>query len=159
MNLKLTDKSQDLLIKAAVFVILYLIFAKPVFNWLGITKSKNDRIREKEISSNDSPFMGDFYKKRNVTFSAARKPFIIDAGLNIHKAMGVFSDDEDLIIKSFKQLKTQAEVSKVAEAIEVATKKDLLTWLMKGQDIMPQNGISDYDLGIVISYVKNLKVK
>lgn len=165
MSLKISEKSQDLLIKAGLIAIAYIVIAKPIFNKLGITKSKADRIREKELGNPDSPFKTDFWKRyfRNPSkptaklFNVARYTQIFNNVKLLYDAFGYWTDDEEAVAAIMYDLKTKAEVSIFSNIFQNEYKKDLLTYLAQGKDLMPQNGLGDYDLGIIMKYVASLK--
>lgn len=166
MNVKISEKSQDFLIKISVFIILYLIFAKPVFNWLGITKSQADRQRKKVFQDPDTPFKGKlvtmYYKmpgnSKTKTFTGARSNELAAITMKIYNCFGTWGDNENGCAAAFYELKTKCEVSYVAYLFENYIGKDLLSYLQHGKDILPQNGLSDYDVSIIINYVNNLKL-
>lgn len=162
--IKISEKSQDLLIKISVVIIIYLIFAKPVFNFLGITKSNADRIRNRELENANSPFKTTYWQKyyqypgkttgKKLTqqrFNEMAKNIII-----LYNAFGYFTDNEDEITGVFYNLKSKSEVSIFSYMFENSYKKDLLTYLGKGKDLMPQNGLGDDDISIIIKYVNSL---
>lgn len=167
-TIKISEKSQDLIIKVIVIILLYVIFAKPIFNKLGITKSNADRIRDREIEKEDSPFKMSYWKKYfksnppvsgggNRTVSTAEEKRLKGVAFNIYTAFGLLTDDEAKVVGAFYSLKTKSAVSMVALYFYQLTKgKDLLTYLGKGQDTLPQNGLSDDDLSIIINYVNKL---
>jgi len=164
--MKVSEKSQDLLIKAGLFVVAYLVIAKPVFNFLGITKSKGDRIRAKELSDPNSPFKMEYWKRyykypgkipyTGKTLSGTRKKELEAAVKKLYDAFGYLTDDEDIISAVIYSLKTKSEVSIFATYFYIAYKKDLLTYLSNGKDLMPQNGLGDYELNIILTYVDAL---
>lgn len=161
---KISEKSQDLLIKVALIVILYLVFAKPVFNFLGITKSKGDRIRDKNLSNPDSPFKTEFWKRyyqyagktTGKKLLQSRSTALHAAAKQIYDAFGYWTDDEAAISSAIYTCKSKSEVSILAFYFETTYKVDLLTYLAHGKDLMPQNGLGDYELNIIINYVNAL---
>lgn len=165
MKVNLSQKSQDMITMVIIFVFIYLIFAKPIFNWLGITKSKGDRIRLKELSDPDSPFKTNYWRKyyqsqsnpRGKKLTSQRVTELHNDAKQIYDAFGVFKDDEDKISSAFFDLKSKAEVSIMSYYFENSYKKDLLTYLANGKDLMPQNGLGDYELNIILDYVSSLK--
>jgi len=173
MKLNISDKTQDLFFKLLLFVVAYLIFAKPVLNYLGITKSKGDRILEREDSDPDSPFKTTYWQKylflpaqlggraisggKMITADVADR--CVKAAKNIFEAMGFFTDDEAKITAAFASLKSQAEVSLCSWYFAKNTNIDLLKYLQSGQDVMPQNGLGDYDVLTIIKFAKSLPKK
>jgi len=166
MKIHVSDKTQDLIVKISVFIILYLVFAKPIFNWLGITKSKGDRIRDKELSNPESPFKTTYWKRyyqypgktTGKVLSSKRSAELKEDAKKIYQAFGYFTDDEADISGAFYDCKSKAEVSIMSYYFTQGSgQADLLTYLAHGKDLMPQNGLGDYDLQIIISYVDSLK--
>lgn len=164
MKINISEKSQDLLVKFVLVIILYLVFAKPVFDYLGITKSKGDRIRAKQLSDPNSCFKTEFWKKyyqhANKTtgkkLSLALSQQLQSIAKEIYEAFGYWTDDESKISGAIYRLKTKAEVSIMASYFQNAYHVDLLTYLSNGKDTMPQNGLGDYELQIIINYVDKL---
>lgn len=166
MKVNLSQSTQDLIVKMVLFVLFYFIFAKPVFNFLGITKSKGDRIRDKELSDPNSPFKTDYWRKYYKTaggsgsgkvLTVARSNQLKADAKQIYDAFGIFTDDEDKISSAIYDCKTKAEVSIMSYYFTAQYKKDLLTYLANGKDLMPQNGLGDYELNIILTYVDSLK--
>ena len=173
MKIHFSEKNQDLLFKLALFLVAYLIFAKPVLNWLGITKSKGDKILNNEDTNPDSPFKTTLWQKylflpaqlggRAISGGKMITADIADrcakAAKNIFQAMGYFTDDEAAITAAFSSLKSQAEISLCSWYFTKNTNLDLLQYLTKGQDVMPQNGLGDYDILTIIKFAKSLPKK
>lgn len=171
--MKISEKTQDLIFKLGLFIVAYLIFAKPVLNYLGITKSKGDRILNNEDSNPDSPFKTTFWQKylflpaqlggRAISGGKMITADIADrcakAAQNIFGAMGYFTDDEAAITAAFGSLKSQSEVSLCSWYFTKNTNIDLLKYLQSGQDVMPQNGLGDYDILTIIKFAKSLPKK
>lgn len=161
---KISEKSTDLIIKLSLIVVAYFLFAKPILNFLGITKSGKDRQRQKELENPDSPFKITYWQKFNpnayspagVKLTQQRKKELLQVAMQIYNAFGYFYDEEAEVAAAFYRLKTKAEVSIVAFIFQDNYKKDLLSYLGDGKGYMPQNGLSDYDISIIINYVNKL---
>lgn len=167
MSIKVSEKSQDLIIKIGLYVALYLLFAKPVLNYLGITKSRGDKIINDVLTNPNSALKPSYWQQFNpnayppagVKISTARKNQLQFAAKEIYEAMGYFTDDEEKIQSAFLSLKTKSEVSLMSYFFTQAYQKDLVAYLVNGKGSMPQNGLGDYDLQTIISFVSRLPEK
>lgn len=171
--IKLNSSSQNLLFKVVLIVIVYLIFGKPILNKLGITKSKSDRIRAEEEQDNNSPFKTALWRKylfispalggvpfpggKQITAEAANR--CIKSAQQIFEGFGYMTDDEAKIKGAFNMIKTQAECSLMSWYFLDKYSVDLLDYLANGKDVMPQNGLGDYDVLKIISQIKSLPLK
>ena len=165
--MKLTDKQTDIVLKVAIVFILYFVIAKPLFNFLGITKSKGDRLKAKVSSNPNSPFGVNFFKQYDqnkyspggAKITTARKKQLAAHAHNIKNAMGFWIDDEAVIVSAFHECKNQCEVSIMSALFTQQTDHDLFSFLTDGLGYMPQNGLSDYDMQVLIDYVSSLPKK
>lgn len=73
---------------------------------------------------------------------------------DIYNGTGFFDDNEDQIIAVFHRLRTQAQVSFLADVFNQKYHADLLTWLRGG--IWPQDRLSDADVNGLNTYIKSL---
>lgn len=167
MKVNLSEKQTDILFKVIVIAAIYFVLAKPVFNFLGITKSRGDRLKKKVESNPDSPFHTTFWQKFNPSkyspngskITTARKKELLSYAKKIRHAMGFWVDTEPDIVYAFHSCKTQVEVSIMSYLFNQEYKKDLFSFLVEGLGYMPQNGLSDYDMQVLIDYVNSLPVK
>lgn len=165
--MKLSQRNEDLLFKIALFGAGYLLFAKPILDALGITKSGTDKNIDYQSSSPDSPFNSNFWQRymyyqdsmqpkgrKLVTSSIVER--INTAIKGLVNGFGYFSDNEDEIIGAVKLMRSKAEISLLSWYLYIKFKRDLLRYLQEGRGVLPQNGLSDNDMKIVLNYVNKL---
>lgn len=171
--MEVSNDNKNLAFKIGLFIGIYLIFAKPVLNYFGITKGKGVKKLQTNEQNPDSPFKGALWKKYiYVPVSLGGTAIKGGKAVNstviqnvtqgadiIFNAMGYISDDEGAVKSVFSTLKTKSEVSLLAWFFTEKYKTDFLEYLRTGKDVMPQNGLSDSDLNTLINYVENLPVK
>lgn len=157
--LKVSQKNQQTAIQVILFGVAYFVFAKPVLNFLGITKGAGERAAIDESKNPNSPFNPNLWQTLKVVPNEALKKKVMTAALIIHDAMGYVTDNEDEVFAAIKAMRTKTEISMVAYAFQAAFGKDLVQYLQKGRDIFPQNGLSDSELKQVFSLVARLPNK
>lgn len=155
----MTEKTQDILIKFGIGAIAYFVFAKPILNFLGITKSSTQREANNLQSSIESPFNPSYWKKYVKGMTAEQKKKAAATSMGIYNAMGYFTDNEDEVLAAIKFLNSKVEVSMMAFMFSQMWGKDLLEYLRKGKDLLPENGLNDTELGEVINLVARLPIK
>lgn len=164
---KFTEKQTDLMMKFVIFALAYFFVAKPLFNFLGITKSKGDRLKNKVASNPKSAFNITYwqefdqnkYSPYGSKITTARKKELQGYAKKIRNAFGFWVDTEPDIVYAFHSCKTQVEVSIMSYLFNQTYKKDMFTMLVEGIGYMPQNGLSDYDIQVLIDYVASLPKK
>jgi len=165
----LNKQNENILFKVALFGAAYFLFAKPILNFLGITKGKGRQLADQYGSAVLSAFNPALYQKYYYWYNEKannRKLITVDmttritkSAQNLWAAMGYFTDNEDQAFAAFKNLRSQCEVSILAGLLLSAKGKDLLQFLQKGQDILPENGLSDSEIEQIITYVSRLPLK
>lgn len=73
---------------------------------------------------------------------------------DIYSAIGWFNDDEDAVKGVFRRLKTQSQVSYLADYFEKKYHQDLLSFLRGGN--WPQDRLSDADVNELDAFVSSL---
>jgi len=114
---------------------LVFMGGKKIFEALGLSKSKDDVEREREIKtqmldlSAGDYFDPDFYKKQYgstiLTVSSAQK-----LSEMIYDSKGIFNDDEAKVLGVFQLLRTKSQVSFLASVFFSMYKKSLLAYLL-----------------------------
>jgi hypothetical protein len=154
-------KTENLLIKVGIIGVAYFVILKPILNKLGITKSDIDRtIENQENKGNkENPFSPLFYKSappktimKLLTIATAES-----YAKQLYDAMGVFGDDESKVYGVFRNLKTQSQLSFLAEIFQRKYKMDLLDYLKRGySNINPASGLNNDEMNTVLSIVNKL---
>lgn len=167
--MKVSSNNQDLLFKLGIGAVAYLVFAKPILNFLGITKGAGERMAEFNSSNASSPFNTSLWSKYfyvSGTSGSGRKlitPALADkiksAASLIYGAMGYLTDTESEVQAGFKMMDSKAMVSLLSNAFNTIYGKDLIEYLRKGKDLLPENGLSDAELKVIFNYVASLPLK
>lgn len=169
--MKISDKNADLIVKISLFGLAYLFFAKPVLNFLGISKGAGVKEIENAGSDEGSPLNPNYflnklyvpfineYKKGMVIGTENLYNKIKKAAHEIYWAMGTFIDDEAAVKSAFDTMRTKAEVSALSAYFSVRYNKSLPLYLKYGANLMPQNGLNSDELLIITNYIRNLPVK
>ena len=164
---KITPEMAKILIQFGLFIAVYVLLGKPLLNFLGVTKSKNEKEILKTSENPSSPLNKIFWRKYfygNKTFASGRKP--ITAAMlerctknakDIYNGFGYFTDDEPQIKAAFKNCLNQSEVSLTAFEFSRLYSSDLLEYLSEGRGLMPQNGLSDSEIVEILNFVNQLK--
>ena len=141
--------STDFLIIGGVAAVGYFGIIKPILVKLGVMQSSDSKAVDNALNSNESPFSPNFYKKK--TPSLILTIAVVDKHVQtIYNAFGLFNDDEEAVIGVFRGLRTQSQVSFLAERFG-NKHGDLLTFLRGGP--WPQDRLSDSDVASLINMV------
>lgn len=121
---------------------------------LGLKDSASTQALDDATGSSTSFWNPSFYKT-----APAGAVILTDAAASqlcnlIYGAFGMFNDDEEQAIGAVKTLKTQAQVSYLAEKFYSIYHQDLLTFLRGGS--YPQDRLSDSDVYALTSYIQSL---
>lgn len=151
--------NEKLLINAGIVLLAYFGVIKPILNKLGVTKSATDRLIEdkNKLPNNKNPFSPDFYKYAPNGSKLIKSADATNLSKRIYDALGVFSDDEAAIYSVFRQLKSQRQVSILADKFQQIYKTDLLTYLQRGYSQWnAASGLNENEMSVVISIVDGL---
>jgi hypothetical protein len=151
--------NQKLLINGAIIVVAYFGIIRPILTKLGIQKTDSDRLvdRQENLPNNQNAFSPTFYKTGGSGTLLLTMAVKQNLAKRIYDALGVFSDDESAIFSVFRQLKSQSQVSYLAEYFGQKYKSDLLDYLKRGySSFNPASGLSAEELQIVLNIVNNL---
>lgn len=164
---KLSPEMAKLLFQFGLFLAVYILLGKPLLNFLGITKSKNEKEILKNSENPSSPLNKIFWRKyfyQSNVMAYGRKP-ITSSMLNkctknakdIFDSFGYLYDDEPKVKASFKNCINQSEVSLTAFEFSRLYSSDLLEYLSEGRGLMPQNGLNDSEIVEILNFVNKLK--
>lgn len=151
--------NQKLIIYGGAVLLAYFGVLKPILNKLGITKSKEAKtIEEQENKTNkENPFSPVFYKLAPSGSKLLTNKSADFFAKQIYDAMGVFGDDESKIYGVFRSMKTQSQVSFLAEKFQTKYKMDLLGYLKRGySNWNAASGLNADELNQVITIVNKL---
>jgi len=152
-------EDQSLLIKAGVIGLGYFVILKPILNKLGITKSAADRVIETVTNkpNTENPFSPVFHQKAPAGALLLTTATALNYATRIHKAMGYFYDDEAEVNAVFRSLKSQSQVSMLADKFQQKYGEDLLEYLKRGANQFNfASGLSDTELQNIINIVQSL---
>lgn len=145
------DRKTLLYVGGAVAV--YVLIINPILKKIGVKTSQS--VQQAQQGGINNPFNPLFWKNRGgaliITNSA------VDMMITkIYSSFGLFQDDFNAIFSVFKQLKTQSQISYLADRFNQKYNADLITFLGNGGGIFPWDGLSDSQLSQIVSYVNNL---
>jgi hypothetical protein len=155
----MNKENQKLIIYGGAVLLAYFGVLRPILNKLGITKSKEAKtIDEQENKTNkENPFSPVFYKLSPSGSKLLTGKSADYFAKQIYDAMGVFGDDEAKIYGVFRSMKTQSQVSFLAERFQVLYKTDLLDYLKRGySNWNTASGLNANELNQVITIVNKL---
>jgi hypothetical protein len=149
-------ENQSIILWGVAIYFGYTKLLKPVLDTLGITKSDEEILIEKEIIKIDSPWNPRYYLQFGSKPVTLIKENLIDNLLTtIWNSAGWTYDDFDAVLGVFKRLNTKTQVSQLVDRFNKKYKKDLLVWL-KG-DYWPSDRFSNEQVNQLINLVKNYK--
>ena len=159
MAQKNLDINPNLLFAVGGLAIAYFGIIKPILNKLGVTKSSEDKtIDAQENKGNkENAFSPVFYKQSPSGAKLLSKKSADFFAKQIKDAMGTFSDDEAKIYGVFRSLKTQSQVSFLADRFQQLYQSDLLDYLKRGaSNWNAGSGLNSDELNQVITIVNKL---
>ena len=145
------EENKDLLIKLGIVAGGFLFIARPILKSIGVIKSQEEKASEvlaqQNATSIKSPFSANYYK------SVKNALILTKSGADafaktIYDAIGFFTDDESAVYGVFRQLKSQTQVSFLAEAFYNNYGTDLYSYLAKN--------LNDGEMAIVNQIVNSL---
>ena len=130
--MKSEDRKTLLYVGGAVAV--YVLIINPILKKIGVKTSQS--VQQAQQGGINNPFNPLFWKNRGgaliITNSA------VDMMITkIYSSFGLFQDDFNAIFSVFKQLKTQSQVSYLADRFNQKYNADLITFLGNGGGIFP----------------------
>lgn len=151
--------NQKLFINAGIIAVAYFGIIRPILTKLGIQKTATDLLvdRQENLPNSQNAFSPNFYKSGGVGTLLLTLANRQNYAKRIYDALGVFTDDESAVFSVFRQLKSQSQVSHLAEYFTQKYKTDLLDYLKRGYSSWnPASGLSSEELQIILNIVNNL---
>ena len=145
-------EDRKLFIYVGSAVAAYVLIVNPILKKLGIRTSQ--AIQQAQQGGVNNPFNPLFWKQSGallITNNAVENMIT-----KIHGAFTIFQDDFNAVYGVFKQLKTQSQVSYLADRFRQKYNADLITFLGNGGGILPWDGLSDSQLTQIVNYVNSL---
>jgi hypothetical protein len=152
-------EDQKLLIYAGAFALGYFGVIRPILKKIGIVKSREDILvnDQTNLPNNVNPFSTAFYKYGGAGAILLKNSVADQYCKTIYNAMGWVYDDEAAIYSVFRSLKTQSQVSYLAERFKTIYKLDLLEFLKRGKNqFNAASGLNSEELSIIINIVNKL---
>ena len=131
-----------------------IIVAKNILKKFGLLGGKGEKKLNDEIQDPNSPWKPLFWKRQPalILTRATADSF----SKTIYDALNWYADDTAKVMAVFSSLKTQSQVSYLAEIFLQKYNLDLLTYLYEGSDTVPWNGLSDDELLKITTLVDRL---
>ena len=141
---------------ALAAVVVFKVFGAmdAVLEAIGVKDSQATKDLDQAGTNSTSYWSPLFYKAAPAGTWLLKADFANQYADEIYNAMGGFNDDEDAAIAVFKRLRSQAQVSQLADVFNIRHQGDLLTWLRGG--VWPQDRLSDADVNTINTYIKSL---
>jgi len=158
----MAKQNEKLLINLGILAIAYFGVIRPILNKIGITQSRQDKAEEQTIKEAESggastnPFDPNFYRKSPAgsllitTAEAVKRANLI---YNCSAPNFLYQDDEACITSAITSLKTQSQVSFLADTFQKKYNTSLILFLQKGRTAAPWGGLSDTELTNIIQNV------
>jgi hypothetical protein len=146
--------NQSLIIGGVILYFGYSKIIKPFLETLGLKKSDEEVIIDKEVTKVTSPWNPNYWK----TIPNAKILTNADAIAKtdaIWNSVGWFNDDFEKVLGVFKTIQYKSQVSYLVYKFNQIYKKDLLIWLLG--DIYPSDRYSAQQVNQLIELVKNYK--
>ena len=171
--MKINNQSQTYIVLAVIIFSFYYLIIRPAKNSLaeslGLRDNADNTAVQNEVQKDNSPFATNlwhnfFYMPPAQPNGRAKISGVLQLAVpkmvkDLKKCFGILSDNDRGISQFFSRFKSQCEVSFFAQAFLQIEKRDLLEFLQKGFNFLPENGMSDKDINKLIKIVNNLKVK
>jgi len=158
--------NKKIIVYAVIFIAIYFLVIKKIFNFLGLTKGEGTRKYDDAVASGNSPFNSSYW--RNYLYSGntpsnGRRPItqtLIDrmkkSAKEVYNSFGTFTDDEGRFMKALAMCKSKAEVSLMSFYFEQAHSDTLLSKMKYGAGSLPENGLSEGELNNAFNFVNSL---
>jgi hypothetical protein len=155
--MKKDDK--QLILYAGIAALAYFGVLRPILKKVGIVKSAEDILvlNQSNVPNKDNPFSSAFYKYGGAGALLLKVSIADQYADRIYNAMGYVYDDEAAVYSVFRSLKTQSQVSFLAERFRIKYGVDLLEFLKKGKNqFNAASGLNSDELATVINIVNKL---
>ena len=141
------------LIIAGVAVGGYLVVRKVLVS-LGLAGGRGAKEVQQQLQDPLSPWKPAFWKRKPATILT--RATAENYAKKVYDALNWYADDTAAVSGVFSALKTQAQVSFLADVFNQKYNADLLTYLQEGSDTFPWNGLSDDELLRITNLVDRL---
>lgn len=138
----------------SVVILGYFGVLNPLLKFLGIKDSQNTKDLDREAKSSESPWNPLFYKMAPSGSLILQLDSAESAARKIYNSFGPFDDCEECVTAVVKSMKTQSQISFVAETFARLYKQDLLQFLRGG--LWPKDRLSDADVNALTKYIYSL---
>ena len=154
----MSESQKDIAYKIALVLVIYFLIARPVLQKLGILKDKSQRVIEEQqnLPQRENPFSPNFYRFAPTGSKLITRQTAENLAKRLYDSFGYFYDDEAGITSVFSALRTQSQVSFLAEVFSQVYKQDILEFMKRGKGLMPEAGLSDSELSTIIDKVSRL---
>ena len=152
-------EDKNIILYGGIAVLAYFGVIRPILKKVGIVKSAEDIlvINQGNIPNNANPFSSAFYKYGGAGTALLTVATADNYAKRIYNAMGWLTDDEAAVYSVFRSLKTQSQVSFLAERFRIKYGTDLLEFLKKGKNqFNAASGLNSDELATVINIVNKL---
>ena len=151
-------EDKQLLLYGGGLIIAYFGLIRPILKKVGIVNSANDQLvnNYSNIANAANPFSPIFWKQGGAGTSLIKVAATEALAARIYDAMGYFTDDEAAVYSVFRTLKTQSQVSWLADIFQKKYGSDLFTFLQKGKGILPEAGLNSDEIAVIINLVNKL---
>lgn len=123
-----------------------LILARQILISFGLLGGAGSKKVKDELTNPESPWKPTFWKNRTVPAILIRRAEAESYAKKIYDALNWYADDTAAVNGVFTALKTQSQVSFLADVFFQLYNQDLLTYLQEGSDTFPWNGLADDEL-------------
>lgn len=155
-----------LLINGLLFAGVYLLFGKPILDFLGVTKGQGVKDFEQLAQSANNPFSVDFWRNYFYGSNAqpkGRKPLTNEMLTRLREAANLFyygfhafGEDEETIVRAVMMCKSKAEISLMSNIIQDNYGGNMLSLIRYGKTALPNGGLSNSEMTIIFNRVKSL---
>lgn len=154
----MSESQKDIAYKIILVLVIYFLLARPILQKLGVLKDKSQRVIEEQqnLPQKQNPFNPNFYKFAPVGSKIITRQTANNLAKNLYDSFGYFYDDEAGITAVFSSLRTQSQVSFLADVFSQIYKEDILEFMKRGKGLMPEAGLSDSELSTIIDKVNRL---
>jgi hypothetical protein len=151
------DITKNIITKVAIIVVvivlLYFMVLRPILTKVGIIESKEDKERDKVAktfgTAANSPFSPSYYKNAPAGSHLITRAMAEKLAGEINDAIGFFSDDENKVYGTLRQLQYKTQLSFLADVFFQKYKMDLYQLF--------QRNLSDSEIDVINNIATNLK--
>jgi len=141
---------KTVLIGGAVIGVLF--FGNKLLKAIGIFKSEESKAIDEYAASSGNFWSPSWYKTNSNNIMTRASADVL--ARTIWDSIGMFNDNEEKVKGVFKSLKSQGQVSYLAEVFFLIYNEDLLTFIRGGY--WPYDALSDADVFEITRYLQTL---